>query len=344
MASSPNELSLEEIRKFLLDNGGSARNQDLVKHFKKFLTDPESRVEARNRFKEYINTLATIKTEEGEKFLVLKRKFRQPTLDLSSPTLSSYAKLPTSPLATPDYSSPSTPTRLPPPYRSPPSAPISPVVNTSIPASRHPLEPPVGLPIVEAPIGLPLGIPIVEPPIGLPLGIPNIEPIAEESICVTPIRSTRNADSPSSIIASAVGPPVPPRRKSQDKIRMSNKENLFTERNRNESDSHKEDRPVPPPSPSNQLTPAEQLSVRERMQRFNRMASETDMPATRSPTSASTPPIKKRAEKGTEEDDRASVASQLDGKAREWLVKAAQGDYQALAKLAAEEPRLCRIK
>ncbi|KAH0535913.1 hypothetical protein KQX54_020027 [Cotesia glomerata] len=50
-----------------------------------------------------------------------------------------------------------------------------------------------------------------------------------------------------------------------------------------------------------------------------------------------------RMPKGTDEDDSASVASQqLDGKAREWLVRAAQGDYQALAKLAAEEPRLTR--
>ncbi|TGZ51247.1 Uncharacterized protein DBV15_03164 [Temnothorax longispinosus] len=47
---------------------------------------------------------------------------------------------------------------------------------------------------------------------------------------------------------------------------------------------------------------------------------------------------------GADEDDSASVASQLDGKSREWLVRAAQGDYQALAKLAAEEPRLTRLK
>jgi hypothetical protein len=43
--ASPSELSLEEIRKYLLDNGGSALNQDLVMHFKKFLTDPETRGE-----------------------------------------------------------------------------------------------------------------------------------------------------------------------------------------------------------------------------------------------------------------------------------------------------------
>lgn len=39
----PSELSLEEIRNYLLENGGTARNHDLVKHFRRFLTDPETR-------------------------------------------------------------------------------------------------------------------------------------------------------------------------------------------------------------------------------------------------------------------------------------------------------------
>ena len=41
--ATPSELSLEEIRNYLLENGGTARNHDLVKHFKRFLTDPETR-------------------------------------------------------------------------------------------------------------------------------------------------------------------------------------------------------------------------------------------------------------------------------------------------------------
>lgn len=41
--ATPGELSLEEIRNYLLENGGTARNHDLVKHFKRFLTDPETR-------------------------------------------------------------------------------------------------------------------------------------------------------------------------------------------------------------------------------------------------------------------------------------------------------------
>lgn len=45
------------------------------------------------------------------------------------------------------------------------------------------------------------------------------------------------------------------------------------------------------------------------------------------------------------DDDSVSVTSvSLDPKAREWMVRAAQADYQALAKLAAENPRLPRFK
>lgn len=44
-----------------------------------------------------------------------------------------------------------------------------------------------------------------------------------------------------------------------------------------------------------------------------------------------------------EEDDSASVTS-LDPKTREWLVQAAKGEYQVLAKLAAENPKLVRTK
>ena len=39
----PSELSLDAIRDFMLENGGKVTNHDLVKHFKRFLTDPETR-------------------------------------------------------------------------------------------------------------------------------------------------------------------------------------------------------------------------------------------------------------------------------------------------------------
>lgn len=37
------ELSVEAICDFMLENGGKVTNHDLVKHFKGFLTNPETR-------------------------------------------------------------------------------------------------------------------------------------------------------------------------------------------------------------------------------------------------------------------------------------------------------------
>ncbi|XP_046734435.1 ankyrin repeat domain-containing protein SOWAHB isoform X2 [Diprion similis] len=292
--ATPSELSLEEIRKYLLDNGGTARNHDLVKHFKKFLTDPETRVEARNKFKEYVNSLATIKNEEGEKYLVLKKKYRHAPLSTSTSSSSltgSGFPVPSSP------STPLSPLREPPPYRPPPPAAASPSSGSVDPRDRQDLSEEDGSEKVDE----------------------DQEAVESQSVS---------------------SPPVPPRRKSQDKLRMenNNKENVLPEGVKNVEDETTVGEDGGPASSS---ASAEQLSVRERMQRFNRMASETDI---QSPVNGSTTPNKKRSDKGTDEDDRASVASQLDGKSREWLVRAAQGDYQALAKLAAEEPRLARLR
>ncbi|XP_050462821.1 ankyrin repeat domain-containing protein SOWAHB isoform X2 [Cataglyphis hispanica] len=285
--AAPGELSLEEIRNYLLENGGTARNHDLVKHFKRFLTDPETRVEARNRFKEYVNILATIKNEEGDKYLVLKKKYRQPFLDFSP------SQSVGSPLASPDLATPVSPLREPPPYRPPPPAPLSPSSNSSHAS------------------------------------------LDESTMSISGRENDQKNDNPDASSASV--PPVPPRRKSQDKLKMENKENVDKNKNGFSETVIKEDETAT----TTNLASAEQLSFRERMQRFNRMASETDLPAKPNDTTSS---ARKRADKGADEDDSASVASQLDGKSREWLVRAAQGDYQALAKLAAEEPRLTRLK
>ena len=50
-------------------------NHDLVKCFRAWLTDPVGKEAARAQFKDYVNTLATIRQENGEKFLILKKKF-----------------------------------------------------------------------------------------------------------------------------------------------------------------------------------------------------------------------------------------------------------------------------
>ncbi|XP_011495118.1 PREDICTED: ankyrin repeat domain-containing protein SOWAHA [Ceratosolen solmsi marchali] len=333
--ASPSELSLEEIRKYLLDNGGSALNQDVVMHFKKFLTDPETRVEARNRFKEYINTLATIKSDEGEKYLILRKKFRQPTLDLSSPTLN-FSSFTTSPQRTSELSFLKEPAL----YKSSPTSPLTSSRNFVSLVHRFPQESStelsVGLPAIESIVLSNTEITALGLHENYSISIP--ESVINKNVSTKPTRISKIDGNATSF---TISPPVPPRRKSQDKIKLSNKENQTLDKGKLEPETIKEHE-VTSFLPMNHLTSAEQLSVRERMQRFNRMASETDLPIR---PNVSLLPIKKRSDKGAEEDDRASVASQqLDGKSREWLVRASQGDYQALAKLAAEEPRLARIK
>lgn len=41
--STPTELSLEAVKNYMLENGGKVTNHELVKHFKAFLTNPETR-------------------------------------------------------------------------------------------------------------------------------------------------------------------------------------------------------------------------------------------------------------------------------------------------------------
>ena len=75
MTQPPTEFSLESVRQLMLASGGRVTNHELVKSFRRWLTDPQGKETARAQFKDYVNTLATIKQEHGEKFLILKKKF-----------------------------------------------------------------------------------------------------------------------------------------------------------------------------------------------------------------------------------------------------------------------------
>lgn len=73
--SGPTEFTLDSVRQYMLMQDGRVTNHELVKHFRAFLTHPTQKEVARQKFKEYVNTLATIKQENGEKYLMLKKKF-----------------------------------------------------------------------------------------------------------------------------------------------------------------------------------------------------------------------------------------------------------------------------
>ena len=69
------DFSLESVRQYMLAHEGKVTNHDLVKYYKAWLTHPTEKDSARQRFKEYVNTLSTIKIEDGIKYLVLKKRF-----------------------------------------------------------------------------------------------------------------------------------------------------------------------------------------------------------------------------------------------------------------------------
>jgi len=84
--AGPTEFSLESVRQYMLGRDGQVTNHELVKYFRAWLTSPTEKESARQRFKEYVNTLATIRQENGEKYLVLKRKY-YPQFDDEPPSI-----------------------------------------------------------------------------------------------------------------------------------------------------------------------------------------------------------------------------------------------------------------
>ncbi|XP_039286005.1 LOW QUALITY PROTEIN: ankyrin repeat domain-containing protein SOWAHC [Nilaparvata lugens] len=396
---SRQDLSLESIREFILQRGGTVTNHDLVKHFKPALTNPETRAEARNEFKENVNTLATIvRGEEGEKYLILKKRFRHPetftpggsssrSSVVSSPPPYTpdppFLGIPTSPLPTPSNFSPGnyplgtpsnfsasqdsfenffTPTnRQPPPYR-PPPPPVStpqrggsssqiPTSHTNLTSqnlnsfpqslsssnsSSFPHSPPANFSFPHSPqssIPRSPSAPLVSRSASVASLSPSTSSTASFSSSTYQLSSSSSfADPP---------PPVPPRRKSSEKIKMdtfnnnnvNNKENVVGELNKRPktigAEAESED--------NSQVDAESKITVKECMQKFNRLASESALQRSQFPSN------KKKSGKETPERDEEDSVS-LDPKAREWQVRAAQCNYQALAKMAGENHRLARLK
>ncbi|XP_050433147.1 uncharacterized protein LOC126841015 [Adelges cooleyi] len=280
--SLPSELSLESVRDFMITNGGKVTNHDLVTHFKYFLTNPQNRVEARHQFKEIVNTVATvIRGEDGEKYLMLKRRFRaagcvglspEPSMSTASSltSLTSYPGL-SSVHQSLSQDSLNDPTRF--KQRSPMKS----------PSMRQP--------------------PPYRPP-------PSPSPSPKE---YSPTKET--------------APPVPPRRKSADKIRLG-------ESNENDYDNSKAN------DKENDQQQQTQISVKDRTKKFNRMASESALQI----ASLQPSPNKKKIDKNDRDEEDTISMTSLDPKSREWIVKSAQCDYQALAKMASENPRIVKFK
>ncbi|XP_026157176.1 ankyrin repeat domain-containing protein SOWAHC-like [Mastacembelus armatus] len=67
----------EAVLDFVKERGGRVKNADLIEHFKTvFPEEPEEKAAVRERFKNYVDNVAFVKTESGVKYVCLKKSFR----------------------------------------------------------------------------------------------------------------------------------------------------------------------------------------------------------------------------------------------------------------------------
>ncbi|XP_061732876.1 uncharacterized protein LOC133536398 [Nerophis ophidion] len=73
------DFTQDSVLRFILSRGGSVRNSDLLLHFRPFLRENDEQVRNRELFKKFVNSVATVKQEDGASYVVLRKKFRGST-------------------------------------------------------------------------------------------------------------------------------------------------------------------------------------------------------------------------------------------------------------------------
>ncbi|XP_059398299.1 ankyrin repeat domain-containing protein SOWAHB-like [Carassius carassius] len=77
------DFTQESLLRFIINNGGKVRNVDLLTHYRRFLREDEDREQNRELFKRYVNSVATVRQEEGVSHVVLRKKYRVHLGDVS---------------------------------------------------------------------------------------------------------------------------------------------------------------------------------------------------------------------------------------------------------------------
>ncbi|KAL0163282.1 hypothetical protein M9458_042678, partial [Cirrhinus mrigala] len=70
------EFTQDSVLRFIINNGGNVRNADLLSHYRRFLREDEEKEQNRELFKRYVNSVATVRQEEGVSHVVLRKKYR----------------------------------------------------------------------------------------------------------------------------------------------------------------------------------------------------------------------------------------------------------------------------
>uniref|UniRef100_A0A8C2D9W1 SOWAHA-C winged helix-turn-helix domain-containing protein n=1 Tax=Cyprinus carpio TaxID=7962 RepID=A0A8C2D9W1_CYPCA len=70
------DFTQDSVLRFIINNGGTVRNADLLTHYRRFLREDGEREQNRELFKRYVNSVATVRQEEGVSHVVLRKKYR----------------------------------------------------------------------------------------------------------------------------------------------------------------------------------------------------------------------------------------------------------------------------
>ncbi|XP_041769516.1 ankyrin repeat domain-containing protein SOWAHC isoform X2 [Anopheles merus] len=342
MDTEPKELSMEEIRNFMVLNNYKLTNHTLVKHFRSFLTNKDTQDEARRRFKEYVNKIASVKHEGNEKYLVLRRKYYNgiPPEDAGtesqpmSPASRSYGLL--------GSDSEASPLRQPPPYRPPPVVSPDTVSYQGSPRASVVLNRRNSSDYVRSGSEISFGSEFAS------VDSRKVNPLLVRSNS-NDTRSLPDGDRKSSVdmmvpYDDGAPPAIPPRKRvseSGGSIASNSRQNSVDERcTGSVSDTRSENKEnVASAEPEEKGVVASEenkLSVKEKMMKFNRFASEEE-------AKIPSPIGKKKPDKNAEETLNTENMMQHPN-AKEWLIAAAKSDYQLLAKLSTEHPNLVKLQ
>ncbi|CAK6978010.1 uncharacterized protein LOC128380656 [Scomber scombrus] len=70
------DFTQDSVLHFLQSRGGTVKNSDLLLHFRPFLRDHAEAIRNRDLFKKFVNSVATVKQEDGVNYVILRKKFR----------------------------------------------------------------------------------------------------------------------------------------------------------------------------------------------------------------------------------------------------------------------------
>ncbi|GAA6223584.1 ankyrin repeat domain-containing protein SOWAHB-like [Lates japonicus] len=70
------DFTQDTVLHFLQSSGGSVKNSDLLLHFRDFIRNHADQERNRELFKKFVNSVATVRQEDGVSYVVLRKKFR----------------------------------------------------------------------------------------------------------------------------------------------------------------------------------------------------------------------------------------------------------------------------